>query len=101
MYRNRSNSVVRLVAGEYDGAAIAEPRGKVKKATTEPRGKVKIPNHLPFAFDGDTHAFIRNAQGDDAFPTAGDCRESFICLLGNSCRPKRALASRRGIFELS
>jgi hypothetical protein len=76
-----------VVAGQYDGAATAEPRGKVK--------------HLPFALDGDTHAFIRNAQGDDAFPAGGDCRESFICLLGNSCRPKQALASWRGIFELS
>ena len=58
-------------------------------------------DHLPFALDGGTHAFIRDAQGDDAFPTAGDCRESFICLLGSPCRPKRALASWRGIFELS
>ena len=39
-----------MVAGQYDGAATAEPRGKVK--------------HLPFALDGDTHAFIRNVQGD-------------------------------------
>jgi hypothetical protein len=57
--------------------------------------------HLPFALDGDTHAFIRNAQSDEAFPTAGDCRESFICLLGNSRWSKRAFASWRGIFKLS
>ena len=25
-------------------------------------------DHLPFALDGGTHAFIRDAQGDDAFP---------------------------------
>jgi hypothetical protein len=69
-----------------------EAQGKLR------RGKVK---HLPFALDGGTHAFIRNAQGDDAFPAAEDCRESLTYLLGNSCRPKRALASWRGIFELS
>jgi hypothetical protein len=71
----------------YDGAATTERRGKVK--------------HLPFALDGGTHAFIRNAQGDDALPAAEDCRESFTCLLGNSCGPKRALRLVRGIFELS
>ena len=63
-----------------DGAAttLAEPKAeRAKESATcacqiEPRGKVK---HLPFALYGDTHAFIRNAQGDDAFPTAEDRRD--------------------------
>jgi hypothetical protein len=65
-----------MAPASNDGAAttLAEPKAeRAKESATcasqiETRGKVK---HLPFALDGDTHAFIRNAQGGDAFPAAG------------------------------
>src|SRR5229473_4120918 len=57
--------------------------------------------HLPFALDGDTHRVHAERPGRDVFPTAQDCRERVTCLLGNSCEPERASASRRGIFGFS
>jgi len=62
------------------------------------RGREYFQIHLPFALDGDTHAFIRNALGGDLFPTAGIAENASLACLGNACEPARASASRREIF---
>src|SRR5216683_2752152 len=68
----------------------------VRPRETDPVKHFQI--HLPFALDGDTHRLHTERPGRDVFPTGQDCRERVTCLLGNSCEPERASASRRGIF---